>query len=661
MMCAKWIWLHCEKSEDEYVQFLDNFECGNNNVKIKIACDTDYVLYVNGKVAAYGQYAAFPEMAVYDEINISSFTVSGKNQLAVLVWHWGVGAMVRCAKDAGLWYEVSENGKTIAYSSEKTLCRLAPDYVSGFKHSINTQQGLTYCYNANGFDGFGSHRFVQSGFKNSVIKNMNVTLFPRPNEKLICNETKVGTLVDVERRVYDLGCECAGILHIVYRAPVGERFAVVFGEYIQEDGNLMRYFEHHDYALYYEGNGDYIEHVAYLKRIGCRYLQVVGKNVEIKLIGLKETEYPVTEIPVVSISDSVRRIYDVSVRTLKLCMHEHFEDCPWREQVLYIMDSRNAMISAYEAFGDLRFAKSNLWLMSCSPLINGLLPASAPSEPDHSCLIPIYNLVYIIHVYEYLKMSGDTEFVRTLVPLMEYILTIFSGNKSNGLIAEFEGCWNFCEWTPELTGHEIDQGKRISLALNAFYILALEDMDKIYCALGESQQYSEEIAKIRDLVVQQFYLADKKVFLSYVGKSHICSLLNALAILCGAAKEAGDGVESAIAEKIACGELAETSLAMKSFLYDALLSVSEKYSSYILSDIISSFGYMLDRGATSFWETLEGEKQYGGAGSLCHAWSAISIVYLRRIGAVSNSVEGKDLPVDDCLSVEPDQVSALAD
>ncbi len=40
----------------------------------------------------------------------------------------------------------------------------------------------------------------------------------------------------------------------------------------------------------------------------------------------------------------LQKIYDVSIYTLKCCMHEHYEDCPWREQALYTMDSRNQML-----------------------------------------------------------------------------------------------------------------------------------------------------------------------------------------------------------------------------------------------------------------------------------------------------------------------------
>ncbi|MFQ7077041.1 MAG: hypothetical protein ACLRSW_03420 [Christensenellaceae bacterium] len=34
---------------------------------------------------------------------------------------------------------------------------------------------------------------------------------------------------------------------------------------------------------------------------------------------------------------------------------------------------------------------------------------------------------------------------------------------------------------------------------------------------------------------------------------------------------------------------------------------------------------MLKRGATTFWETIKGEADFEGAGSLCHGWSAVPV------------------------------------
>ena len=67
---------------------------------------------------------------------------------------------------------------------------------------------------------------------------------------------------------------------------------------------------------------------------------------------------------------------------------------------------------------------------------------------------------------------------------------------------------------------------------------------------------------------------------------------------------------------------------MLCFKYDALLKVDKtRYTSEILRDIDERWGKMLDAGATTFWETEEGYKDFNGAGSLCHGWSAIPVYY----------------------------------
>ena len=47
-----------------------------------------------------------------------------------------------------------------------------------------------------------------------------------------------------------------------------------------------------------------------------------------------------------------------------------------------------------------------------------------------------------------------------------------------------------------------------------------------------------------------------------------------------------------------------------------------------------AYKYMLDNGATSVWETLEGYKDQQGSGSLCHGWSSIPVYYYHKLGVV---------------------------
>lgn len=61
--------------------------------------------------------------------------------------------------------------------------------------------------------------------------------------------------------------------------------------------------------------------------------------------------------------------------------------------------------------------------------------------------------------------------------------------------------------------------------------------------------------------------------------------------------------------------------------------------------------YMLDQGATSFWETIKGEEDFHCAGSLCHGWSALPVYYYRIFGlcgekekTLKEAFEIKDIP-----------------
>ena len=45
---------------------------------------------------------------------------------------------------------------------------------------------------------------------------------------------------------------------------------------------------------------------------------------------------------------------------------------------------------------------------------------------------------------------------------------------------------------------------------------------------------------------------------------------------------------------------------------------------------------MLDNGATATWETIDGAKAFENAGSLCHGWTAIPIIYYHRYKDFAN-------------------------
>ena len=103
------------------------------------------------------------------------------------------------------------------------------------------------------------------------------------------------------------------------------------------------------------------------------------------------------------------------------------------------------------------------------------------------------------------------------------------------------------------------------------------------------------------------------------------------AILCGAADDTAAKRIAAALTRPGNG-LTPVTLSMKGFVYDALLHTDQKqYAPYVLENIRSVYLKMLNEGATSVWETELGAHDFGGAGSLCHGWSALPIYYLHKL------------------------------
>lgn len=108
-----------------------------------------------------------------------------------------------------------------------------------------------------------------------------------------------------------------------------------------------------------------------------------------------------------------------------------------------------------------------------------------------------------------------------------------------------------------------------------------------------------------------------------LGGDEYTVLGNALAILAGLELD-----KEYVCEKIVNGELSDCSLSMKIFKYDALLATDkEKYQERVLNEIRSDYGKMMENGNT-VWETINGACAFDNAGSLCHGWSSIPILYL---------------------------------
>ena len=619
---AKWIWNDDKYMPDEYAEFKFDFSADKSKqTYFRIASDSVYNLYLNGKLISFGQYADYPNYKVYDEIDITNY-LDNKNEVYILVWYFGKDTQTYIKDKAGVIFEIESNGEIIEYSDVHIKSRLCLNYLNHREKNITSQLGFTYKYLASVLN--------LMEYTDSVVIDKSKNLFVRPNERLILkdgepNQVKV---LDDGSYLIDLGKETCGFLKLDFESEIEQEILVAYSQYL-ENGVVKRLIRGMDFSVEYfakEGKNNYTN---CFRRLSSRYLQVFTKSpIKINYIGICPVEYPVVAKKPNFKSELRNKIYDISVRTLHYCMHEHYEDTPWREQALYTMDSRNEMLCTYYAFNDFKFARSNLVLISKGLRSDGLLSICYPSGRDIP--IPFFSLIYAVQVYEYIKYSQDMTILKDAMPVLDTITQTFCSKiEENGLIATFPyPYWNFYEWSDgSANGEQISRKAadiythQYDLILNCAFLLNVMYYKKLLVMQNKEFDFDEQ--KMRNAIKKCFFVEEKGLFKANdVSKPFYTALGNSFAVLCGV------GDKTTAKNILLDKEIVPITLSMSTFLYEALIKTDvNKYKKLIIDDIDRRYGAMLAQGATTFWETEEGPISLAHTGSLCHGWSAMPIYY----------------------------------
>ncbi len=628
---AQWIWCNNSPENDEYGEFVDSFFYQSGKAILQISADSNYAAYINGQLAAWGQYADFPYDKVYDEVDVTEFCREGENRLAVIVWYYGAEfTSVYYPGKAGLLYALVNDEIVLCQSGSHTLARMSKAYMNHRCCIMSGQLGYGYGYDATKEDNWLTGNL--NDFSAATLVAQNLPLRIRPCDKLTLMPEVEGVFckqLSQTEVLYDLGKEQVGLLSFILHSPCEQNITVAFGEHIA-DGQVRQIIGDRNFCMEYRATVGENVFFNLFRRFGCRYLQVRSEfPIEIQKMAIAPTMYLVGDKKRPSLTKLQNRIYDICEETLRLCMHEHYEDCPWREQAMYAMDSRNQMLCGYYAFGEYAFPRACLELISKDNRADGLLSICYPMKAN--LVIPSFSLHYITACREYLQHSGDKEFLQEIYPKLKSILETFTNRIVNGLFMSFvgEGCWNFYEWKDAL----VNWGTPISdcdLLANTLLSIALQNMAYIADALAIQNDYSRQAAKLNARIFEIFWNDGKGVFYNYTNHDSYSQLGNSLAVLCGAIS--GDQA-ALLCEKILNDpEMTSVSLSMRCFLNDALLKINkEKYAPIILEQIEKLYIPMLEFGSTTVWETEIGESDFENAASLCHGWSAMPIYYYHTL------------------------------
>lgn len=622
---ALWIWNDISYDKNEYTEFVEKLIWNGEETKIRISVSGDYTLFVNGVYAASNQYGDFEHYKVYDELDITPFLKKGENRICFLVWYFGRSGMRWFTPSPGLLYEIVQGEEAVLYSSRETLSRKSIAYVNGSDRKISNQLGYSFIYDASEEDNWLYKE--EKGFSESAVIEKETVLFKRPVKKLCVGNAATGVIRKTENSyIIDLGREIVGFPYVSFVSDSVQKVNVAYGE-ILEGGHVKRKLGARDFSFDYISQYGENEYTNYMLRFACRYLEITSeKPLDLKAAGILPHYYPVKEKEIPPIEETDRRIYEICLNTLKLCMLEHYVDCPWREQCLYAFDSRNQMLAGYDAFedGNFDYARANLLLISKDNRKDGILSICFPSDDDFA--IPSFSLWYVIAVKEYMQASGDLSLGRAVFSKLKSLLQAFCNNMEDGLVQRFTGenYWNFYDWSP-YANFLHHKGKKPDLPINCLFILALNAFEDICKRLSEENIFAGVAEKIGEKLSRKYYDKERKLFFVSDTDTEPTELANSLAVLSGIAPEES---LTHICDCLASGKLTQCSLSIKTLKYDALIKADKvRYKDAVLSEIRKTYTKMLDAGSDTVWETAEGAEDFEKAGSLCHGWSSIPIYY----------------------------------
>ena len=461
--------------------------------------------------------------------------------------------------------------------------------------------------------------------------NRNFRLFPDGSQPLKIKAPAALAEADGVYVVFDLGKEQVGYFSLDMIAPAGTIVDISHGEHLTA-GRVSSEIEIRNFTDRYvccEGENKFIfRH----RRLGGRYIELhilTASPVQINYCGVIPLELPLPQESSFECEDRiVVKNRSLAIRTLNLCMHEHYEDCPWREQALYGYDSRNQMLYGYYVWGNYEFAANSIDLLGKSFDGERYFSLSAPGR-FQSRTIPIFTLIWITELLEYQLFSGKGNLFAKWQKLVDTLLDIALENKVPGNEEFYHPgdephIWNFCEWNDRLC----DVREQPSSTYNVYLYEALTAAAKLHDFAGNSGRSAELCAvaeRLGKALKEYFWSNDLKVFMLTQNDGSLKEYEHVQAIFL--ANKLAEEHKNELIESIVSCRLNGISFSGLPYFVKALRRSGKEGRAYLYDYLDKLLTPMLLSGATSLWETADGSTAFNRAGSLCHAWSSVMPYY----------------------------------
>lgn len=349
-----------------------------------------------------------------------------------------------------------------------------------------------------------------------------------------------------------------------------------------------------------------------------RYMQVDVRGVQQPLrigpVSLVLSTYPVDYRGSFDCSDPLlNRIWEVGRWTVQLNMEDAYTDCPWRERGQWWGDARIQALVNYYAFGDRDLIRYGHRLVAWSQDAEGWTRGIYPTDFPYA-ILPTFSLLWIVSLYDYVIHTGDRALAGDLVSTIEGILAACVRYRSETGLLTAVPHWLFVDWASVDTSGA-------SASVNALYYGALRAAAGIAGILARDEsarEFDKRADAVRAAMNHLLWDAERHCFRESWKDGQrspaVSQQANCWAVAFGVVE--GDEATAVMDAITARGHATvQTGSPYFAFYMLAMFALSGAHER-LLAFIREKWKPMLDRGATTWWETWEPNASH------CHGWSA---------------------------------------
>lgn len=375
------------------------------------------------------------------------------------------------------------------------------------------------------------------------------------------------------------------------------------------------------------------------RRYAFRYLEIKVLDVSLKfslviknVMGRAVSAVSDENVSLIETDDEIlRKIDQVSVRTLKNCMQLVFEDGPKRDRRMWLGDFRLQARANYKTFRNADLVKRCLYLFGGLTFNEGKIPAclflEPEVEPDDTYLFD-YALLYGSVLLDYYRVTGDKKALEDLYPIairqIEIGLTYLD---EEGIIPDRSGeFWCFVDWGEGLNTQAASLAILIYSMRYGIRLAEYMNDEKTIRWLGEKME------ELKRAAVEHFWDEKQQLFVS--GEERQVSWATQVWMILARVFSKEKNRELILHTIEVNPRIRMVTPYMYHHYIDALIRSDEKERA--LDEMKRYWGEMIHDGADTFWEVYNPfnkyESPYGSVAvnSFCHAWSCTPTYFLRK-------------------------------